>query len=122
MVGPRWRRKARRGGAASVPVQQVDQPGVPESITLGPGHTAFAGVRFVDDQAQTENEVNTTAFLVTPPGANGSIPGHDQWRGLGPVTPQRPNPFDLVAGRHIAGECPRSHRQVSSRVNEPNQS
>jgi hypothetical protein len=61
------------GNSATGPEQKVTQPGPAQPITLQPGNTAFAGVRFVDDPAQKDNEFKTTEFDVTPPGAKSSI-------------------------------------------------
>lgn len=55
----------------AVPVRKVDVPGAGPSITVGPGETAFAGVRWtVGDKANPKTFVATT-LLVAPPGGTG---------------------------------------------------
>jgi hypothetical protein len=54
-------------GALAVPEQKVEKPGAAPSITLAPGRTAFAGIRWVlGDKADTSTFV-ATSVTVTPP-------------------------------------------------------
>lgn len=54
-------------GALAVPEQKVEKPGAGPSITLAPGRTAFAGVKWVlGDKADTSTFV-ATSVTVTPP-------------------------------------------------------
>lgn len=54
-------------GALAVPEQKVEKPGAAPSITLAPGRTAFAGIKWVlGDKADTSTFV-ATSVTVTPP-------------------------------------------------------
>ena len=54
----------------AVPVKKVDVPGAGPSIAIGPGETAFAGVRWqVGDKASLNTFVATTLRLVPPGGS-----------------------------------------------------
>ncbi|HKN98533.1 MAG TPA: DUF4232 domain-containing protein [Pseudonocardiaceae bacterium] len=54
----------------AVPVRQVDVPGAGPKITIGPGETAFAGVRWaVGDKADPKTFV-ATSLRLTPPGGS----------------------------------------------------
>jgi uncharacterized protein DUF4232 len=54
----------------AVPVRKVDIPGAGPKITIGPGETAFAGVRWtVGDKADPKTFVATSVRL-TPPGGS----------------------------------------------------
>jgi Protein of unknown function (DUF4232) len=56
----------------AVPVREVNVPGKGAPITVGPGETVFAGVRWVvGDKADPKTFVATTVRL-TPPGATGA--------------------------------------------------
>jgi hypothetical protein len=57
----------------SVPVKNVKIPGAAMPITLAPGQTAFAGVKWTDgDKGSTSTFVATT-LKVTPPGASAPV-------------------------------------------------
>ncbi|HEX5121541.1 MAG TPA: DUF4232 domain-containing protein [Pseudonocardiaceae bacterium] len=57
----------------AVPVRKVDVPGAGPKITIGPGETAFAGVRWtVGDRADPKTFVATTLRL-TPPGGSQQV-------------------------------------------------
>lgn len=59
--------------AVAVPVKQVNVPGAASSITVPPGRTAFAGVKWaVGDKADPKTFVATSVQL-TPPNASGRI-------------------------------------------------
>ncbi|HEX3651139.1 MAG TPA: DUF4232 domain-containing protein [Pseudonocardiaceae bacterium] len=54
----------------AVPVRKVDVPGAGPRITIGPGETAFAGVRWtVGDKADPKTFV-ATSLRLTPPGGS----------------------------------------------------
>ena len=54
-------------GALAVPEQKVEKPGAAPSITLAPGRTAFAGIKWVlGDKAETSTFV-ATSVTVAPP-------------------------------------------------------
>jgi hypothetical protein len=60
----------------AVPLREVAVPGAGPTITIGPGETAFAGVRWtVGDRADPTTFVATTLRL-TPPGGTGWITVH----------------------------------------------
>ncbi|HEV8563128.1 MAG TPA: DUF4232 domain-containing protein [Actinophytocola sp.] len=54
-------------GALAVPEQKVEKPGAGPQVTLAPGRTAFAGIKWVlGDKADTSTFV-ATSVTVTPP-------------------------------------------------------
>jgi hypothetical protein len=53
----------------SVPVQNVKIPGVATPVTLSPGQTAFAGVKWTDGDKASSSTFVATTLKVTPPGA-----------------------------------------------------
>ena len=58
----------------AVPVKKVDVPGAGPSIAIGPGETAFAGVRWqVGDKASRKTFVATTLRLTPPGGAPATV-------------------------------------------------
>lgn len=62
--------------ALAVPVRKVAVPGAGPSITIGPGETAFAGVRWtVGDKANPKTFVATT-LAATPPATTGAVTVH----------------------------------------------
>jgi hypothetical protein len=62
--------------ALPVPVREVAVPGAGPSIIIGPGETAFAGVRWtVGDKADPRTFVATT-LAVTPPATAGAVTVH----------------------------------------------
>ena len=63
------------GGAARVPTTQVPQPGPPVAITLAPGRTAFAGVKWTVCDKAAGNCLAGNGFQVAPPGGSGSAAG-----------------------------------------------
>jgi hypothetical protein len=57
----------------AVPMRKVEIPGAGPPITIGPGETAFAGVRWVvGDKADAKTFV-ATSLRLTPPGGTGSV-------------------------------------------------
>jgi hypothetical protein len=57
----------------AVPMRKVDVPGAGPSITVGPGETAFAGLRWaVGDKADTSTFV-ATSMRLTPPGGGTAV-------------------------------------------------
>jgi hypothetical protein len=67
--------------AVAVPMRQVDVPGAGPSITIGPGETAFAGLRWaVGDKGDPTTFVATSLRLTAPGGTtstNVNIIGED---------------------------------------------
>jgi hypothetical protein len=60
----------------AVPIRKVSVPGAGPSVTVGPGETAFAGLRWtVGDKADPKTFVATTLTL-TPPGTTGAVTVH----------------------------------------------
>ena len=57
----------------SVPVRKVNVPGAGTSITLAPGQTAFAGVKWTDGDKGSASTFVATTLKVTPPGATGPV-------------------------------------------------
>jgi hypothetical protein len=57
----------------AVPTKNVDVPGAGPSIDIGPGQTAFAGVRWAVGAKADPRTLVGTSIHVTPPGRGGSI-------------------------------------------------
>lgn len=57
----------------AVPTKNVAVPGAGPSITIGPGETAFAGVRWVTGGKADPKTFVATSVRLTPPGYGGSI-------------------------------------------------
>lgn len=59
--------------AVAVPVKQVNVPGAGSSITVPPGRTAFAGVKWAVGAKADPKTFVATSVQLTPPGASGRI-------------------------------------------------
>jgi hypothetical protein len=57
----------------AVPVKKVAVPGAGPSITIGPGETAFAGVRWVVGDKANPKTFVATSLRLTPPGSTKSV-------------------------------------------------
>lgn len=57
----------------AVPVKKVNIPGAPTAITLRPGHTAFAGVKWTNGDKGSASTFVATTLDVTAPGASTQI-------------------------------------------------
>jgi hypothetical protein len=57
----------------AVPVRKVAVPGAGPSITIGPGETAFAGVRWVVGDKANPKTFVATSLRLTPPGSTKSV-------------------------------------------------
>jgi hypothetical protein len=71
-----WPRLAFRNAAnetVAVPMRQVDVPGAGPSITIGPGETAFAGLRWVVGDKANPTTFVATSLRLTAPGATTSM-------------------------------------------------
>jgi hypothetical protein len=57
----------------AVPMKKVAVPGAGPSITIGPGETAFAGVRWVVGDKANPKTFVATSLRLTPPGSTKSV-------------------------------------------------
>ncbi len=57
----------------SVPVKNVKIPGAAMPITLAPGQTAFAGVKWTDGDKGSSSTFVATTLKVTPPGGSAPV-------------------------------------------------
>ncbi|HEX5403123.1 MAG TPA: DUF4232 domain-containing protein [Pseudonocardiaceae bacterium] len=57
----------------AVPMRKVAIPGAGPSITIGPGETAFAGVRWVTGDKADPKTFVATSLRLTPPGGTKSV-------------------------------------------------
>jgi hypothetical protein len=57
----------------AVPIRKVNVPGAGPSITIAPGRTAFAGVRWATGDKAAANTFVATSIRLTPPGGTQSV-------------------------------------------------
>jgi hypothetical protein len=57
----------------SVPVNNVNIPGAATSITLAPGESAFAGVKWTDGDKGSDSTFVATTLEVAPPGSTTAV-------------------------------------------------